>query len=210
VLKRAIIVVALQKDYLTNGSFALVGIDEAAANAARVIEAARSAGDKVIHIRHENSADAPFFVPATNGAEIIPTVAPAKGELVITKNYPNSFRETELKQALDAEGIQDVVVVGAMSHMCIDATSRAAADLGYSTTIVAPRATWSSMAQDGSGRAGPCRLHGRPGVCLWQGRHDGRHDRLIRPSYQAVWRAIPASGSTTMVACCRQADARDP
>jgi nicotinamidase-related amidase len=78
----------------------------------------------------------PFFVPGTEGAEIIPVVAPADGELVITKNYPNSFRETKLKQALDAEGIQDVVVVGAMSHMCIDATSRAAADLGYSTTIV--------------------------------------------------------------------------
>ncbi len=55
---------------------------------------------------------------------------------MITKNYPNSFRETGLKQALDADSIKDVVVVGAMSHMCIDATSRAAADLGYSTTIV--------------------------------------------------------------------------
>ena len=134
--KRAIIVVDLQKDYLGTGRFALVGIDQAAANAAKVIEAARSAGDKVIHVRHENPVDAPFFVPGTDGAEIMPAVAPAEGELVITKNYPNSFRETGLKQALDEEGIKDVVVVGAMSHMCIDATSRAAADLGYSTTIV--------------------------------------------------------------------------
>ena len=134
--KRAIIVVDLQRDYLTTGQFALVGIDDATANATKVIEAARSAGDKVIHVRHENPADAPFFVPGTEGAEIIPVVAPAEGELVITKNYPNSFRETELKQALDEEGIQDVVVLGAMSHMCIDATSRAAADLGYATTIV--------------------------------------------------------------------------
>jgi nicotinamidase-related amidase len=134
--KRAIIVVDLQKDYLTNGSFALVGIDQAAANAAKVIEAARSAGDTVIHVRHENPAEATFFVPGTDGAEIMPAVAPTEGELVITKSYPNSFRETGLKQALDAEGIKDVVIVGAMSHMCIDATSRAAADLGYSTTIV--------------------------------------------------------------------------
>ncbi|MPR12997.1 isochorismatase family protein [Microvirga tunisiensis] len=134
--KRAIIVVDLQNEYLPSGKLPLVGIDEAAANAAKVIEAARSAGDKVIHIRHESLTDVPFFVPGTEGVEIIPAVAPAEGELVITKNYPNSFRETELKQALDEEGIQDVVVVGAMSHMCIDATSRAAADLGYSTTIV--------------------------------------------------------------------------
>jgi nicotinamidase-related amidase len=134
--KRAIIVVDLQNEYLPSGKLPLVGIDEAAANAAKVIEAARSAGDKVIHIRHESPTDVPFFVPGTEGVEIIPAVAPAEGELVIIKNYPNSFRETELKQALDEEGIQDVVVVGAMSHMCIDATSRAAADLGYSTTIV--------------------------------------------------------------------------
>jgi nicotinamidase-related amidase len=134
--KRAIIVVDLQRDYLTTGQFALVGIDDATANATKVIEAARSAGDKVIHVRHENPADAPFFVPGTEGAEIIPVVAPAEGELVITKNYPNSFRETELKQALDEEGIRDVVVLGAMSHMCIDATSRAAADLGYNTMII--------------------------------------------------------------------------
>ena len=134
--KRAIIVVDLQNEYLPSGKLPLVGIDETTANAAKVIEAARSAGDKVIHIRHESPADVPFFVPGTDGVKIIPTVAPAEGELVITKNYPNSFRETKLKQALDAEGIKDVVVVGAMSHMCIDATSRAAADLGYATTIV--------------------------------------------------------------------------
>ncbi|MXQ13937.1 isochorismatase family protein [Microvirga makkahensis] len=134
--KRAIIVVDLQKDYLATGTFALVRIDAAAANAAKVIAAARSAGDKAIHIRHENSADAPFFVSGTEGAEIIPAVAPAEGELVITKNYPNAFRGTRLKQALDADGIKDVVVVSAMSHMCIDGTSRAAADLGYATTIV--------------------------------------------------------------------------
>ena len=148
--KRAIIVVDLQKDYLATGSFALVGIDEAAANAAKVIEAAHSAGDKVIHVRHENPADASFFVHGTEGTEIIPAVAPAEGELVITKNYPNAFRETELKQALDADGIKDVVVVGAMSHMSsmrpaaqppISATARS------SSRTPAPPATWSSTAR---------------------------------------------------------------
>lgn len=134
--KRAVIVIDLQKDYLTNGKFALVGIDKAIANVVRVVEAARSSGDKVIHVRHESPADAPFFAVGTEGAEIIPAVDPVDGELVITKNYPNAFRQTELKEVLDAETIEDVVLVGAMSHMCIDATSRAAVDLGYNTTIV--------------------------------------------------------------------------
>jgi len=56
--------------------------------------------------------------------------------MVVVKNYPNSFLKTELKEILDADGIKDVEVVGAMSHMCIDATTRAASDFGYKTTVV--------------------------------------------------------------------------
>ncbi len=134
---RAVIVVDLQNEYLPSGKLPLVGIEEAAANAAQVIEAARSSGDTVIHVRHEApSAEVPFFVPGSMGVEIIPAVQPAPGEAVVVKNYPNSFRDTDLKQRLEAEGIEEVVVVGAMSHMCIDATTRAAADLGYSATVV--------------------------------------------------------------------------
>jgi nicotinamidase-related amidase len=135
--KRAIIVVDLQNDYFASGKLPLVGIDAAAANAARVIAAARASGDPVIHIRHEFARpDAPFFVAGSPGAQIHASVQPAEGETVIVKNYPNSFRETPLKQALDAKGIEDVVIVGAMSHMCIDATARAAADFGYKATVV--------------------------------------------------------------------------
>ena len=32
--------------------------------------------------------------------------------------------------------VEQVVICGAMSHMCIDATTRAAADLGYSCIVV--------------------------------------------------------------------------
>jgi nicotinamidase-related amidase len=112
-----------------------VGIEQATENAVKVIESARSKGDRGIFIRHE-MAEAPFFVPGSPGVEIIPAVLPKKGEDVLVKHYPNSFRETELKRMLDAEGVEEVVIVGAMSHMCIDATSRAAADFGYSTIVV--------------------------------------------------------------------------
>jgi nicotinamidase-related amidase len=135
--KRAIIVVDLQKEYLASGKLALVGIDDAVANAAKVIDRGRAKGDAIIHILHEFvDPSAPFFNPGTEGVEAIPAVQPRDGETAIVKNYPNSFRETNLKAVLDAKGIDEVVVVGAMSHMCIDATSRAAADYGYKTTIV--------------------------------------------------------------------------
>ena len=37
---------------------------------------------------------------------------------------------------LDDQGIEELVVIGAMSHMCIKVTSRAAAGFGYAVTVV--------------------------------------------------------------------------
>lgn len=135
--KRAVVVVDLQNEYLPTGKLPLVGIDQALDNAARVISAARSKGDLVVHVRHEFvQPDIPFFVPGTDGVQIHPSVAPLESEEVIVKNSPNSFLNTNLKQTLDEHGIEDVTIVGAMSHMCVDATTRAASDFGYKTTVV--------------------------------------------------------------------------
>lgn len=135
--KRAVVVVDIQNDYFPSGKFELVGIEKAAANAARVIGAAREKGDRVIHVQHVSTRpDAPFFAPESEGVEINPVVAPRDGEAVVVKNFPNPFRGTDLKKVLDADGVEEVVVVGAMSHMCIDATARAASDYGYKTTVV--------------------------------------------------------------------------
>ena len=134
--KRALIIVDLQNEYLPTGKLALVGIDQAVTNASRVIAAARAKGDLVINIRHEFATDAPFFVPGTKGVQIIPAVAPEAGETVILKNHPNSFLKTGLKELLDEHGIEETVIIGAMSHMCIDATTRAASDFGYKVTVV--------------------------------------------------------------------------
>ena len=133
--RRAVVIVDFQNDYLPSGKWALAGIEAAVDNAARVVAAARAAGTPVVHVRHESGPDAPFFVAGTSGAEIIPAVAPRDGEPVVTKNYPNAFRDTNLKALLDADNIKEVAIVGAMTHMCIDATARAAADFGYSVLV---------------------------------------------------------------------------
>ena len=134
--KQALIVVDIQNEYFAQGKLSLVCINEAADNAALVIASAREKGHTVIHIRHEMPADAPIFTPGTDGVEINEKVKPLEGEAVLTKHYPNSFRETTLKELLDKEGIKEVTVIGAMSHMCVDATVRAAVDFGYTTTTV--------------------------------------------------------------------------
>lgn len=135
--KRGLIVVDLQNEYLPTGKLPLTGIEAAAANAARVIADARSKRLPVFHIRHESATgDAPVFVPGTDNVQIQPAVAPVGDEPVIVKNHINAFRQTDLKQQLDARGVEEVVVVGAMSHMCVDAVVRAAADMGYPVTVL--------------------------------------------------------------------------
>lgn len=133
--KRAILVIDLQNEYWPSGKLPLQGIDAAAANAARVMAHARAKGDLVVNIQHE-APGTPIFVPGSDGSRINEAVLPEGDEPVITKNFPNSFRETGLKDLLDRHGIEEVVIVGAMSHMCVDAGVRAANDLGYRTITI--------------------------------------------------------------------------
>ena len=63
-------------------------------------------------------------------------MSPLLGEPVIIKHFPNSFRETGLLEILQKDGIDQLIIAGAMSHMCIDATTRAAFDLGFHCIVV--------------------------------------------------------------------------
>ena len=62
---------------------------------------------------------------------------PRPGETVIEKNFPNSFRGTNLQEHLESAPVKSLVVAGMMTHMCVDATVRHAADLGYKLTLLA-------------------------------------------------------------------------
>lgn len=135
--KQALIVVDIQNDYFPQGKWPLVGADAAADNAAKLIQAFRDAGDPVIHIRHEFTSDeAPFFTPGSEGAKLHPKVLNRNNEPVVLKHFVNAFRETELQAILQQHAIENLVIVGSMSHMCIDGVTRAAADLGYNVTVV--------------------------------------------------------------------------
>jgi nicotinamidase-related amidase len=135
--RRALVLIDIQNDYFPGGKWTLRGIESAADNAARVLAAARAAGDLVVHVRHEfPTPEAPFFAPGSDGAKIHPKVKNLEGEPVVLKHHVNSFRETDLKAILDRQGIEEVVICGAMSHMCVDAGTRAASDLGYKCVVV--------------------------------------------------------------------------
>lgn len=148
--KRALIVVDLQNEYRNEGKLPLERLDEAVANAGQLLAAARNDEDLIVHIRHETpgAEDAPFAA-GSDGTGIIEAVAPEQGETILTKHFPNAFRETELKAVLDAANVQEVVIVGAMTHMCIDATARAAFDHGYGVTVVRDACATRALSIDG-------------------------------------------------------------
>lgn len=111
---------------------ALVGAEEAVLRSQTLLQAFRSRALPVFHIQHiAKRAGATFFLPGTQGAGIHAAVQPSSEEVVITKHFPNSFRETTLLEGLRGVGASRLVVAGMMTHMCVDTTVRAATDLGF-------------------------------------------------------------------------------
>lgn len=134
---QALILIDFQNDYFNQGKWPLDNINQAAANAKQVLLKHRAENSLIIHVRHEFlNDDAPFFIAGSEGANIHQTLAPIDGEITVLKHQVNSFHETNLKQILDDHNITQLTIIGAMTHMCIDAATRAAADFGYAVTLI--------------------------------------------------------------------------
>jgi nicotinamidase-related amidase len=137
-MKTALILIDIQNDYFPGGRMELDGSPEAAAQARLLLDLFRRQAWPTVHIRHLSiRPGATFFLPGTDGAEMHASVAPLPGETVIEKHFPNSFRETNLLEHLKQTGAERLLIAGSMTHMCVDATVRAAADLGYPVWLAA-------------------------------------------------------------------------
>ncbi len=135
-MNTCLILVDFQNDYFPGGTMELVGIEDAAVKAQALLSTFRTAKAPIIHIQHIAARPgATFFVPGTEGAEINRMVLPTGDETVIVKNFPNSFRGTSLLEELKKTAAEKLIICGAMSHMCIDATTRAAFDLGFTCSV---------------------------------------------------------------------------
>jgi nicotinamidase-related amidase len=136
-MPRALLIIDIQRDYFRGGAYPLAGPEEAAEAARRVLDRFRTDGEPVLHLKHVwDAPDAPFMRPGTDGVEIHDAVAPVDGEPVIEKAEANGFLGTPLEERLRAAGVDELVVAGMMSSMCVDATVRAASDKGFDVTVV--------------------------------------------------------------------------
>ncbi|MDU0367063.1 cysteine hydrolase family protein [Microbacterium sp. KSW4-17] len=148
-MQPVLVIIDIQRDYFPGGRHPLVNPDAAAEAAARVLTRQRDLGAPVIHVRHESPAGGGFLEVDTDGAEIDPRVAPEPGETVIVKHAPNSFVGTDLHERLRELGARELLVVGMMTSMCVDATVRAAIDLGYAVTVVGDACAAPDLAYGG-------------------------------------------------------------
>ena len=124
-MSRGLLIIDIQRDYFPGGAYPLVGPEAAAQSAQRLLERFRADGRPVVHLQHVwDAPEATFMRPGTEGVEIHPLVAPADGEPVIRKANPNGFLDTDLEQRVAELDIDELVVVGMMSSMCVDATVR--------------------------------------------------------------------------------------
>jgi nicotinamidase-related amidase len=150
-MTQALLLVDLQNDYFPGGAMELIGSPGAVAQAASLLHAWRRSGRPVVHIQHlATRPGATFFLPGTEGAALHPLVAPLPGEPVFEKHHPNSFRDTPLLEHLRGQGLTQLVLAGMMTHMCIDTTVRAAADLGFQCSVAQDACATRDLAWGGA------------------------------------------------------------
>lgn len=135
-MKIALLIIDIQNDYFPGGKYPLVNPLVAAQNAYMLLQCFREHGGHHIHVQHiALEPDATFFVKGDSGSDIHDSVAHFVGEPIVYKHEPNSFLNTNLLDLLKEWKVERVVICGMMTHMCIDATARAAADLGFQVIV---------------------------------------------------------------------------
>ena len=137
-VKTALLLVDIQREYFPGGAMPLDGPVETACQAKKLLAHFRHNHLPAIFIQHVSlSPKATSFRPGSPGVSLYTSIRPLPGEAVVRKHLPNSFRETNLLELLRTDEISRLVICGMMTHMCIDATTRAACDYGFDCIVAA-------------------------------------------------------------------------
>ena len=135
-MKTALLVIDIQKDHFPGGKHTLVNALEAAQKAYMLLQCFREHGAYHVHVQHiSKQPDATFFISGDRGTDIHDSAAHFEGEPIVYKHQSNAFQDTDLLKMLKSERIERVVITGMMTHLDIDATARAAVDLGFQVII---------------------------------------------------------------------------
>jgi nicotinamidase-related amidase len=106
-------------------------------NIKQLLDAWRGAAGPIVHVRHMSRSPTSLFWPGQAGNQFQDNLAPLPNEHVVEKNVTDAFVNTGLERWLHVRGIKDLVLVGVSTNMSVEATARSAANLGFTTTVVA-------------------------------------------------------------------------
>lgn len=139
-MKQALLIIDVQNDYFPQGKMALHQPQMALENILRLREQFHQQQLPIFYIQHINiRKNATFFLPDSYGSELHPhllSVSKQK-EWIIRKNFPNSFLQTSLLAQLQKQNVEQLVICGMMTHLCIDSTTRQATELGFQPILIA-------------------------------------------------------------------------
>lgn len=90
----------------------------------------------VFHIRHSSVNPESKLYESNLGFQFNDHVIPQNDEPVITKNVNSAFIGTDLKERLDKQNIDTLVIVGITTNHCVSTTARMAGNFGYETYVI--------------------------------------------------------------------------
>ena len=149
-MKQGLLVIDVQNDYFTGGKMILTGADEALLKINALEE--RFLAEKlpiiyIQHIKYETNAD--FFGVGTEGVDLHPQLKHDASSIIVEKQFPNSFQGTTLQHQLEQNGVEQLVICGMMTHMCIRATTPVAESLGYAPIVISDATATRDLTVDG-------------------------------------------------------------
>ncbi len=144
-MKRALVVIDMIEDFAHEGGALYCG-----PSMGRIIPViqkdlarARAAGEPVIYLTDNHLPDdaefelfAPHAIVGTQGAEIIPELAPGETDDVIPKRRYSGFFGTDLDITLREKRVDTLRLVGDCTNICVLFTAADARNLGYAVEVV--------------------------------------------------------------------------
>lgn len=109
---------------------------QAEANIAALLAAWREGGLPVLHVRHDSPEPASPYRAGTAGHAFKPCAAPLAGEPVFGKETTSAFSDGRLDATLTRLGLTCLVLCGVLTQNSVEASARAAGDLGYRVFLV--------------------------------------------------------------------------